>query len=300
MAIPALPASPAAVSAAPAVTESTTAAPETTVEGSPERLALAKRERAHREKERSLIAREAKLKEQEERYKTDYIPKSRLKEDPLSLFKDNSLNYDQLVEQMMLEDNPVAKNAQQVSSALQARIDQLEAKMAAQETAPAEQTKKMIVNDVKVFLDGKTEYEALMAYGPEEAANAVSQFIIDHYDTTGFLMSEAEAAQKIDDNWTEEGLKFARLKKVQERLAAAGVDPAVAAQAVEAAKGSKWSSNNDISVRSAPTQQQAHREQVSLRTLTQTASPSVPATKKLTAAERYQRAIQIARGELKG
>lgn len=177
---------------------------------------LARKERQLRKMQQDLHAQRQSLEAQRKQYETDYVPKSRLKEDPWSVLEDTGLDYDTLTQQMLQRPNdPMTK-------ALQARIKALEEQHSKaleaqqqQATAQYEQAKKQIANEVSMLVDSDANFETIKTAGMQEA---VVELIEQTFNSTGVLMDVTEAAAKVEDHLINEGLKLARLAKVQAKL----------------------------------------------------------------------------------
>lgn len=209
------------------------ATPSKTVEVSPERLAMARREKALRERERQLGDLEKRLKDQEAKYQTEYVPKSRIKEDPLALFKDGLITYDQMTEAILGAGNkadPTILELQRKNADLESKVSKMSETFESSQKSQIDQAKKQITADVKMFLGQNTEFEVLNSLGDEGATEAVTQLIFDTWEKEDRLMSEEEAAKTIEEHMMGEAIRLARLAKVQKALAPEATETPAAAQ----------------------------------------------------------------------
>lgn len=185
----------------------------------PQMEAFARKERQIRKMQVDLQKQKQDLEARAKSYETDYIPRSKLKEDPWSVLQAEGMDYDQLTQQLLAQPQDPA------TKAMLAKIKQLEQKQVDAERVQAENTQaqyaqalKQISNDVKLLVDSDPEYESIKANG-QAGIDAVTELIEQTFNKEGYLMDHAEAAKKIEDYLVDEGFKMAQLKKVQARLA---------------------------------------------------------------------------------
>ncbi len=201
------------------------------------------REEMFARKERQLNQMRQQLKQQEAamaakyaKYDTDYIPKSRLLEDPLSVLNENGHDYNKLTELMLNQPNQNDPTVRALRAEIKAIAEKQAAAERAQEAAVSqqfEQAKKQIDTEAKMLIDSDPEFETTKAQGMQEA---VTEYIIEKFNETGVLMDVREAALKVEDALIKEGLKFAQLAKIQAKMASNASQAAAAAPAVTAPK----------------------------------------------------------------
>lgn len=259
---------------APQLTEGTaTSTPETQAatdkQISPQYAALARQQRAIRKQQQELQAERERLKQEAEAYKKDYVPVSKLKEDPLSVLIEQGLTHEQIMELALSQQDPNSQLARQFDS----KIRSVEEKLSAYEKQQQEKQEReyqqavdRVRNEVTDIVDASTEYELIKA---NEAQEAVVSLIEETFKESGKLLTAADAAKQVEDYLLEQAEKLAKLEKVKARLNPA---PETATQQAPAAKAQPQ------------------------KTLTHalTATPSKP----LTAKERRERAIAAFRGGL--
>ena len=231
---------------------------------SPKFAALARKEKELRRAVEAQRAREEQLKSKESEYQTNYVPKSRLLEDPLSALSELGITYDQIVQMALKpQKDPTIAALEKEIQALKKTSEDNTTSMQAQQAAQYEQALNQIRNDTKQLVSANAEFETIKSQGAEEA---VVKLIEETFKADGFVMSIDDAAKAVEDYLVEEGLKYAQLSKVQARL-----KPKVEEQ---------------------PPQQGTQP----IKTLTNaaTAAPSTP----LSAKDRRQRAILAFKGQL--
>lgn len=213
------------VAATPQQTDTSAAATPTAPEPKTEQTAVdpkleafAKRERQLRKMQQQLQQEKAQWEAKLRQYETDYVPKSRLSEDPIGTLTDLGLDYNKLTE--ILLNNPTSQDPaiRALRAELKALKDaQSQAKQAAEEATQQQyqQALKAIGNEVKMLVDSDTEYEMIKASG---AQDAVVELIEQTFNEQGYLMDVAEAAKQVENYLVEEAHRMAQLKKVQSRL----------------------------------------------------------------------------------
>lgn len=246
-----------------------------------ERL-LRHRDRQFKEKEAALQAEINALKLKESEYETNYIPKTRLKEQTWDVLQNEGITYDQLTQSVLNQPSPEALELRKMQANLKKIESEQEAiRLEAQKSQDAQyqQALKLIERDVKMIVAADPlAYELIHANQAEEA---VVELMKETHEKEGYLMTVEDAAKEVEEYLLEGAFKLAQLKKIQAKLIPK--EPEVPANAP------------------APVKQQGLRVEQSARnpippkTLThQTASPTRP----LTSADRRQRAIAVFEGKL--
>ncbi len=210
---------PVAPQAAPETGQQNTNGAESPPASNPGMDLMAKKERQLRKMQQDLQKQKQELETRAKSYETDYIPRSKLKEDPWSVLQNEGMDYDQLTQQLLQQpQDPATKALMSKIKALEEK--QLAVERQAQEATQAQYTQaiKQISNDVKMLIDADAEYESVKSLG-QSGIDAVVELIEQTFQTDGYLMDHAEAAAKIENYLVEEGYKMAQLKKVQARLA---------------------------------------------------------------------------------
>lgn len=254
----------AEVTKAPETSANTSAKVESTPD--PKLDMYARKERQLQKQRREFEAERQAFQAKKAGYDTDYVPKSKLASDPIAALAEAGVSYDQLTEMLLNQPNQNDPGIKQML----ARIRSMEEKQTASEKAQQaateaqfEQAKKQIGTEVQLLIDSDNEFETVKAQDMHEA---VTELIIETFNTEGYLMDVREAALEVENALIEEGIRLAGLSKVQSRLKPAA------------------------EVTAAPAPQQSQ-----LKTLTNSVSAQA-APKRLTEKERIARAIAIAEG----
>ncbi len=195
---------------------------------SPQIAALARREKMLLARDRELKTREQALKDKETEYQTSYVPKSKLKErattDPLGWMDEIGLTPDEFTKALL---NASPQDA--AFKKLQAEIDTLKTsqnqaltKIQEQEKQAYETAITQIRNEVKLTVDGDTNYDTIKDEGAHEA---VVELIKQTFEETGDLISVDEAAKQVEDYLVEEAMRKSQLRKVREKLSAPAQTP---------------------------------------------------------------------------
>ena len=183
----------------------------------------ARKEKAHRVKIQA--ERDALKKAQEEfearktEYERDYVRKSQIPEYfQRGNLKDLGLTGDQVTQALLNQPSPQDLKIQELEaklSALTGQLDQTKNLFGERDNQAMQQALKQILTDVKTTISKDPAYEIISSTGSEED---VVNLIKENFDKTGVLMTVEEAAQSIEKSLEEELVKYAQLKKVQERL----------------------------------------------------------------------------------
>lgn len=258
-------AQPQAEGAAPAAPELKTEQPDPRLE------AFARKERQLRKMQMELQSEKQRLEAEASKYTNDYLPKSRLQEDPISVLAELGFDQGKLSELLLNAPNtndPTVRMFQQKIKALEEK--QAAAEKRAQEavTQQYEQAKRQIATEAKLLVDGDTNFETIKAAGMHDA---VTELILQTFEKEGVLMDVREAAEKVEQHLVDEGLKFAKIGKIQQRMQPQAPAP-----------------------QEQPKQQS---QQSQIRTITQTLTQP-QSGKRLTDAERRARAIAAFKGQL--
>lgn len=258
------------VPAAPTATEAV--APETAATPNPQMEAFARKERQLRKMQTDLQSERQRLEAESTKYKTDYIPKSRFQEDPLSLFAEMGYDTEKL-SQLLIDapnaNDPTVRMFQQKIKALEEKQNAAEKRAVEATQAQYDQAKKQIANEARMLVDSSSDYETIKSAGMHDA---VTEWILQTFEESGVLMDVAEAARQVEEKLVDEGMKYAKIPKVQQRM-----QPVAPAQ-----------------TKPAPSQQPQ------IRTITQNLTQQTSSGKSMTAAEKRARAIAAFQGTLKG
>lgn len=236
--------------------------------------ALARKEKAILEMQRQMKAEKEALEAERRKYETDYIPKSRLKEDPFTAFNEAGLTYDEITKKILEEGNPEQYSLQSVKQELQRIKEEQEATkklVTESQTKAYQQALKQLEVDARDLIEREPEFEILK--DTERYADVVKK-IEDYYQENGVVLSVEKAAREVKTELLEEIKRFTGLKSVQSIL-----KPEAPAM-----------------VQTAEKPQTQEKQQQPLKTLTHAVAAS--GSKPLTAKERRERAIAAFKGQL--
>lgn len=198
--------------------------------------ALSKREKAIRQRETELNNRVAQL---EERLKSLDAPKAepvkepleyRLKRDPLKALEEAGLPFEKLT-QLVLNDGKLPAESQmqlikeELDNKYKAEIENLrkemadkEAKRQEEESKKQSEHEKQVIENFKTelgeFINSNADYELIQA---NNAVGAVFDVIELHYNKTGKVLSNKEAADAVESHLLQEALKLTKLKKLAQQ-----------------------------------------------------------------------------------
>lgn len=154
-----------------------------------------------------------------------YIDRERLKADPMSVFDEAGLSYDEITEAVL------QRSQIQTDPRINAQLAKMEAEIkAAREEAKAlrdaqEQSQQQ---SYKQAVDQIRSEASKLAYTSEnfeliKATNSVDdvvELIESTFKADGVLMTVEEACQAVEDHLLEEAMKLTKVKKLQQKLAA--------------------------------------------------------------------------------
>lgn len=249
----------------------------------PQDESFARKERQIRQMQKALQAEKAAWQKerqtQEQEYKTNYISKNRVKEDPLSVLSEAGISMEEL--------NTILMNAPNSNDptvrALRAEMKAIKDAQAAQQTATEqaqnqqyEQAVKQIGNEAKLLIDSDPEFETIKGEGMHEA---VVELIVETWNTENRLMDVREAALEVENYLVDQGVKFSKYGKVQAKQKPVNTAAQTPAEQKTPAK---------------------KQEPVSVQLKTLTNSMPTSPSKKTAEAERKARAIAAFQGKLSG
>lgn len=230
----------------------------------PQLADIAQKAKAQREAQRKWEADKATW----EAERAKYVPVDELKRNPLALLEKAGVTYDQLVDHAKVAVDPVQSKIQQ----LEQKIAEYENKFKSYDEGQSKATQaqrdsaaKQIAYETSKIAAASPELEVIKAFG-DEGAELVTKKIFEYYDETGNLLDVGEAVKAVNAELTEElKTRFGSLSLFKQLTEPKAETPVQATQ-----------------------QQQT-------KTLTNALTP--PVGRKLTAAEKRERAIKIMRGE---
>jgi hypothetical protein len=221
--------------------------------------ALARRERANqarleaehnkiRAREAEIANREAAIKAKEAEYQGNYIPKSRLQQDTLAALSDAGLDYDQITNLMLQQQNaqanPIYDNKIRL---LENQVNEMRQQAEANKKLAEEQNQvnyktalSQIETDIKRAVRGNPDFETIDKTGSH---SEVLDLIEAAYNEglgrdypKGTILDIYDAAKMVEEVLTEDLYKQAmRVSKVNKRLSTAS-QPAKAQQAPKQAE----------------------------------------------------------------
>lgn len=184
--------------------------------------ALARKERQlyqqHKKMKAEIESERAALRTRQTDYETNYVPKSRLTEDPLSVLSDNGITYEKLTEMLLSGHNSQDPAYKALKSEIRAIREQHEnEKKQAQENAQQQQQQviESLKQEAKVLVDTNPEFETIKSL---DLSDAVSELIVETFNSEGRLMDVEEAAREVEAHLVEQGIKFNSIKKIQDKL----------------------------------------------------------------------------------
>jgi len=198
-------------------------------------------DQAHKAREAALIEREKALEGRSNFNPDDYIPKSRLKQDALSVLEAEGITYDQITERAMNR-QPVDPVLQNTIEDLKAQIQELKAKTSTVEKSYQEQQtnsyqaaiKQINADAVALVKANPVEYEAIHKTG---TVKQVVKLIEDTFNKDGILLTVEEAAQEVENYLVEENYKMAsNIDKIKKRMATANASQSKSEVKTQASK----------------------------------------------------------------
>jgi hypothetical protein len=234
---------------------------------------LLRKEKQIRKMQQQLAQERQAWEAKQNQYVTDYVPKSRLMDDPLAVLQEAGIDQAKLTEMMMstTRDDPTIRALKAELRAL--KDSQIAAQKAAEEQSSQQyqQAIKQIGSEVKMLVDHDETFEMIKN---SESYDAVVELIEQTFNKDGYLMDVKEAAQQVETYLLDEAYKVAQFKKVQARLA-----PKPAEENAEPGKPNPGAPSG-------------------MKTITHQSTQSPASPKKLTEKERIERAKAAFFGKL--
>lgn len=193
-------------------------APEATEPLSPQFAALARAKRALQVKEKDLLAREAALAKPPET--TGMYSLDQIKAERLRILREAGVTNEMLTEDILRESQDYGPGFSELDAkveGLKKGLEDRDKALAEREQAAEKQVLAQIDRDVQTLIAEGDEYEAVReaGYGPQ-----VTKLIHRTFQKTGELLDVTTAAALLENELIEDGLKYARLSKIQSRLGA--------------------------------------------------------------------------------
>lgn len=191
---------------------------------------LARKEKALRQREQQLKAKEATLQKPAEpeapksqaQDLSKFVDKDRLVQDPFTVLQELGLTYDKLADLAMNAPRPEQIALNNEIKALKAQIAELKGETESTKKIFDERDQKMQEQALQQLrLEAKTVINNNPAYETVKATDSledVIQLMNDSLEKDGIYLSVEEAAQQVEDYLVEEALKLAKLSKIQQKL----------------------------------------------------------------------------------
>jgi hypothetical protein len=175
-------------------------------------------------REEAIAAREEAASRQTAPDLSQYIPKDRIKADPLTALEEAQADWDYLTQQQ-LQRQPTYPMVMSTIQKLQAEIADLrkvnetsQKTYQDQQAAQYQAALKQIRNDVKQLVYTDPEFETVKAMN---ATKDVVELIEKTYAKDGVVLSVEEATKAVEDYLVEEAMKVTQIEKIKKRMAAA-------------------------------------------------------------------------------
>lgn len=183
--------------------------------------ALRAREQQFKAREDAIKAREAAITEQPKQDMSGYISKDRLKSDPLSVFAEANMSYDDVVQQLINQPTKDPRveamftQMQDEIKALKAANEQSQQSYKDQQTQQYQAAVKQIETDTRALVKSDPAFETIRA---TNSIKDVVDLIEQTYHKDNILLTVEEAAQQVEDYLVEEAFKLTKIEKIQKRL----------------------------------------------------------------------------------
>lgn len=202
------------------------------------RAKVQQQENAFKAREEALKAKEAELTAKDNTYRTEYIPKARLKQDALGTLEAEGIaTYDELTQRAITRQptDPLVMNTISNLEAKIARLEQAAAdsqtKMTEQQQANYQAAVKQITMDAKDLVKNDPEFEAIRATG---TVRDVVDLITKTHAKYGTVLSVEEAAKEVEAEIIEQASKLTRLEKIKQRMNQANASQGASTQKTQA------------------------------------------------------------------
>lgn len=176
---------------------------------------FARRERQLFKQMKELKAREEAITAKEREYQSNYVPKSRLQEDPLAALNELGFDYQKLTEMQLQNPNANDPTIRALMSKLQKmeeRFQQQEQQRSTWEEQQVEQGKKQMLMDAQSFTKGKDDFELVDKWG---AHDLVVAEIDKEYEKSDIIISMEEASKRVETHLLTETIKALEFNKIK-------------------------------------------------------------------------------------
>lgn len=194
---------------------------------------LARKERALQAQARELKALQAQFKAEQEALKApaqpqfdpkQFLSREQLKSDPWSVLNELGVSYEELTQQALNAPSPDVLEARRMINELRSELQAVKAAQdTASKSAEARQSEqyqsslKQLKFEASNLIKSDPAFEACQVYG-SQATDTIVELIESTYHNDGYLMSVEDAAREVEEHFTAEAEKLARIKKIQDRL----------------------------------------------------------------------------------
>lgn len=185
---------------------------------SPRFAALAKQTKIIRQQQQALKVQEDALKMKMQEYEQNYIPKDRIKSDPISVLTENGYTYDQIAQYLLNQagpQDPYQKRMEAKIAELEKKSQEPMKKFEEIQTQQREQAISQIRAEAKALVASDPAFETIKEMGADEA---VVKLITETYDKLGQLLSVEEASSQVEEELLTRALKIASIAKVKAKL----------------------------------------------------------------------------------
>lgn len=180
--------------------------------------ALARKEKAIRQRYQEISQREEEFKQLQADIAKEREFRQRLKSDPLDVLNAEGITYDQLVTRAKASLDPATQemlNLQNQVKALEESLNKQQEESQKNQVTQREQALKQISMDVQELITSNPAYETVKDMGAHEA---VTELIAATYDEDGILLTTEQAAKQVEDYLMAEALRIAGIPAVKKKL----------------------------------------------------------------------------------
>jgi hypothetical protein len=182
---------------------------------------FARREKALLAKAQALKAKEDAIKAKEAEHSSGFVDKrsfkDRLQRDAYEAFQDLGVSYDEIAQAILSQpkDDYAYRSLQSKLSELEQKQQETQSKFEERQNQALEQALNQIRFDVKALITRDPSYEMIREGQQEEA---VTELIKETFDQQGIVLGVEEAAAQVENYLIEEAMRWAKMKKIQEKL----------------------------------------------------------------------------------
>lgn len=188
---------------------------------SPQLTALARKEQSFRKQEQAHKAQVKEFEARQTEFQTKQAEvqafsgmKDRLAKKDYSVLDEMNVSYEEWTQYLLSKGDKDKPEVQELNK-LRDEVNSLKTRQEENVNKQFEATKAQYRKEIKDLVAKDPRFETVKELKMEED---VLQHILDTFNEDGEALSVEEAAQEVEDFRTEEALKMARLKKVQEKI----------------------------------------------------------------------------------